>query len=93
MWVARVLKCPVDKSNAPSLSRAEFKKLDSGINRSFVTLAHHLRLVATNERSNLIGLKLREFVTNKVPVIETTTQFPCPFQPTMNRIPRDSFHS
>ena len=48
MWVARVLKRPVDKSDAPSLSRARFKKLDSGGNRSFVTLAHHLRLVATN---------------------------------------------
>ena len=49
MWVARVLKRPVDKDNAPSLSRAESKKLDSGENRSFVTLAHHLRLVATNQ--------------------------------------------
>jgi hypothetical protein len=35
MWVARVLKRPVDKSDAPSLSRAEFKKLDSG-GKSFV---------------------------------------------------------
>ena len=46
--MARVLKRPVDKDNALSLSRAEFKKLDSGGNRSFVTLARHLRLVATN---------------------------------------------
>ena len=35
MWVARVLKRPVDRSNAPLLSRAEFKKLDSG-RKSFV---------------------------------------------------------
>ena len=48
MWMARVLKRPVDKDNAPSLNRAEFKKFDSGENRSCVTLAHHLRLVATN---------------------------------------------
>ena len=47
MWVARVLKRPVDKSDAPSLSRAEFKKLDSELNRLFVTRARHLRLVAT----------------------------------------------
>ena len=47
MWVARVLKRPVDKNNAPSLSRAEFKKLDSGKNHSSVTLAHHLRLSLT----------------------------------------------
>ena len=47
MWVARVLKRPVDKSNAPSLSRAEFKKIELETNRSFVTLARHLRLVAT----------------------------------------------
>ena len=38
---------PVDKSDAPSMNRAEFKKLDAGSNHSFVTLAHHLRLVAT----------------------------------------------
>jgi hypothetical protein len=48
MWVARVLKRPVDKDNAPSLSRAESKKLDSELNRSFVTPAQHLRLVASN---------------------------------------------
>jgi hypothetical protein len=48
MWVARVLKRPVDKDNAPSLSRAESKKLDSGENRSLVPLVRHLRLVATN---------------------------------------------
>ncbi len=42
------LKRPVDKNDVPSLSRAEFKKLDSEENRSFVTLALHLRLVATN---------------------------------------------
>ena len=48
MWVARVLKRPVDKDNAPSLSRAESKKLDSELNRSFVMLTQHLRLVATN---------------------------------------------
>jgi hypothetical protein len=57
MWVARVLKCPVDKSNAPSLSRAEFKKLDSGFNRSFVTLAHHLRLVVLDQRLGIAAEK------------------------------------
>jgi hypothetical protein len=41
------LKRPVDKDNAPSLSRAESKKLVSEENRSFATLAHHLHLVAT----------------------------------------------
>jgi len=56
MWVARVLKGPVDKNDARSLSRAEFKKLDSGKNRSFVTLARHLHLVATNHsRRNGLG--------------------------------------
>jgi hypothetical protein len=59
MWVARlysrsswakvhVLKRPVDKNDPLSLSRAEFKKPDSGGNRSFATIAHHLRLIATN---------------------------------------------
>ena len=48
MWVALVLKRLVDRSDAPSLSRAKFKKLESEINRSFATLAHHLRLVTTN---------------------------------------------
>ena len=47
MWVALVLKRLVDKSDAPSLSRAKFKKLESEINRSFATPARHLRLVAT----------------------------------------------
>ena len=53
MWVARVLKRPVDKDNAPLLSRAESKKLEPESNRSFVTLAHHLRLVATNSSRTL----------------------------------------
>lgn len=48
MWTARVLKRPVDKDNAPSLCQAESKRFSPGFNRSFVTLAHHLRLVATN---------------------------------------------
>ena len=52
MWVTRLLKRPVDKDNAPSLSRAESKKLDSGFNRSFVTQAHHLHLVATSRRND-----------------------------------------
>ena len=51
------LKRPVDKNDAPSLSRAEVKKLDSGVNRSFVTLAHHLRLVASNITLDLQALK------------------------------------
>ena len=42
-----ILKRPVNKDKAPSLCRAESKKLDSGFNRSFVTLARHLRLVAS----------------------------------------------
>ena len=48
MWVARALKRLVDKNNALSLRQVEFKKLDSGVNRSFFTLALPLRLVATN---------------------------------------------
>ena len=52
----RALKRPVDKDNAPSLSRAKSKKLGSEENRSFVTLAHHQRLVATIQMKNLLVL-------------------------------------
>ena len=44
MWVGRALKRSVDKDNAQSSCPTESKKLDSESNRSFVTLARHLRI-------------------------------------------------
>ena len=48
MWVARVLKRQVDKSNTPPFSRAELKKPAS--DSIFLTRAYHLLLVASIAR-------------------------------------------
>jgi hypothetical protein len=50
-------------------------------------------LLATDDRSDLVGLKFRSREILDFSVIEPTTPAGCSFQPAMNCIPRDSFDS